>query len=185
VVSDETNHLVVVSFRGSADISNWITNAQILFDDLGMCNNCQVHLGFWNAWTSVRDKVWSALIAINLTYKIIVTGHSLGGAIATLAAADLRDMGYDVALVSLGAFRCCVIASDIAPTLLTKLENSSTPTELPWWEIESLPYIYPINLAAIIVLHILTTLFRDCRLEYLISRKSPRNTGLLQEIMFL
>jgi hypothetical protein len=110
VVSDETNHLVVLAFRGWADISNWITNAQVLFYDPGFCENCQVHLGFWHAWTSVREKVLRALIARNLTYKIIVTGHSLGGAIGTLAAAELRHLGYDVTLVSLGAFRCFPIS---------------------------------------------------------------------------
>lgn len=33
-------------------------------------------------------------------YEIIVTGHSLGGAVASLAAAQLRNDGYDIALVS-------------------------------------------------------------------------------------
>lgn len=33
-------------------------------------------------------------------YAIVSTGHSLGGAIATLAAAGLRTAGYGVSLVS-------------------------------------------------------------------------------------
>jgi hypothetical protein len=39
------------------------------------------------------------------TYKITLTGHSLGGAVATLAAASLRNAGYTVALYNFGSPR--------------------------------------------------------------------------------
>lgn len=39
------------------------------------------------------------------SYRIAITGHSLGGAVAALAAASLRVQGYDVALYSFGAPR--------------------------------------------------------------------------------
>jgi pimeloyl-ACP methyl ester carboxylesterase len=38
-------------------------------------------------------------------YRIVVTGHSLGGAVATLAAAQLRSEGWVVSLYSYGAPR--------------------------------------------------------------------------------
>ena len=38
-------------------------------------------------------------------YKIVVTGHSLGGAIATVAAAEIRESGLNVDLYTYGAPR--------------------------------------------------------------------------------
>lgn len=41
----------------------------------------------------------------NPTYSIVVTGHSLGGAIAALSAASLRTLGFEAALYSFGSPR--------------------------------------------------------------------------------
>ena len=38
--------------------------------------------------------------AANPSYQVAAVGHSLGGAIADFAAAELRNGGMDVALVS-------------------------------------------------------------------------------------
>ncbi|KAI9761622.1 MAG: hypothetical protein M1840_001738 [Geoglossum simile] len=105
VAVDETNHLVVLSFRGSVTASNWITNAQIEFYQTELCDNCQAHLGFWHSWISVRSQVLDTLTAGNLfpSHKLIVTGHSLGGAIATLAISELRYLGYNATLYTFGA----------------------------------------------------------------------------------
>jgi alpha-beta hydrolase superfamily lysophospholipase len=68
-----------------------------------ICVACTVHAGFYNSWTSAKSLVEAAIASARQTYPsyaIVSTGHSLGGAIATIAAADLRaTSGYDVSLV--------------------------------------------------------------------------------------
>lgn len=102
VAVDDTNRLIVLSYRGSASLSSWIGNVNIDFNAFGPCSGCQVHRGFLSSWNDSRDKVKAALSqakANHSDYNIVFTGHSLGGAIATLAAADLRQQGFDLALV--------------------------------------------------------------------------------------
>lgn len=53
-----------------------------------------------------------SLLDANPTYQVVTTGHSLGGAIATLAAADMRSSGYAVKLYTFGAPR--VSSSELA-----------------------------------------------------------------------
>lgn len=57
------------------------------------CVGCVAHLGFYTAWLSIADDVSKALktnIAAYPSYKIKISGHSLGGAIAQLAFAALK-----------------------------------------------------------------------------------------------
>jgi hypothetical protein len=54
---------------------------------------CSAAVGFWLAWNDARTVVVNAITAAlkaNPKYKIVVSGHSFGAAVATLATADLR-----------------------------------------------------------------------------------------------
>ncbi|OJK04868.1 hypothetical protein ASPACDRAFT_1851828 [Aspergillus aculeatus ATCC 16872] len=109
LVVDSTNKKLVVSFRGSSSIENWIANLDFIFTDASaVCSGCQVHQGFWKAWSSVADTL-TAEIASAVTaypgYSLVLTGHSLGGALATIGATVLRNAGYSVQLYSYGAPR--------------------------------------------------------------------------------
>ena len=56
----------------------------------GKCSGCSVHEGFYKAeqgvYSTVYDEV-SRLVNEYPSYQIVVTGHSLGAALATLRAA--------------------------------------------------------------------------------------------------
>ena len=64
-----------------------------------------VHRGFDSEYDRFRDTMLE-IINDNNPSKIILSGHSLGSALATLSALDLSmNYGYDVSLVSMGGPR--------------------------------------------------------------------------------
>lgn len=115
---------VVVSFRGSGPLADWITDAQAanpadwVFEDGTVVTNA-VHKGFLCAYQSVKSELKLELanfidgVEASSTARVYFTGHSLGGALATLAALDLsswlvEDFGYNrdnVVLYTYGAPR--------------------------------------------------------------------------------
>jgi triacylglycerol lipase len=95
--------VIVVSFRGSRTLDTWIANLDFGKDPVGLCSGCEVHGGFWRSWEVVADDITSGIesaLAAYPGYTVVFTGHSFGGAIATLGAAQLRNAGYAIELVS-------------------------------------------------------------------------------------
>ena len=103
VATDSTNSLIVISFRGSVSVRNWLADVDFPTVATDICNGCEAWDGFWNSWNEARTSVLAAVKtakAAHPSYQVAAVGHSLGGAIADFAAAELRNGGIDVALVS-------------------------------------------------------------------------------------
>lgn len=91
------------------DLKNWITNFRFQWVDCDYGKNCKAHSGFLDAYQELRDRnVYKDVLLAKTqypSYNIVVTGHSLGGAVASLLGAYLRDMFLKVDIYTFGSPR--------------------------------------------------------------------------------
>ncbi|KAF2398209.1 alpha/beta-hydrolase [Trichodelitschia bisporula] len=105
---DYTNQLIVLSFRGSESTKNDIVDISFTLRSYSRCSGCKIASGFYSAWQDVASQATSAVtsaMAANPGWPVVVTGHSLGGALATIAAAELRAGGLSVDMYTYGSPR--------------------------------------------------------------------------------
>lgn len=83
-ISDK-QHRIVVVFRGSESLKDFVQDIKINKISLG--DNIRVHDGFYQQLIENYDQleqIVKKLLEKHPTYQLYVTGHSLGGALATL-----------------------------------------------------------------------------------------------------
>jgi len=114
---------VVVAFRGTTDLRNWITNLNVAHNSPypGVVN-ATVHTGFLEAYDGVKESVRSevmSLISAVSANRIVFTGHSLGAALATLTAADLApSLKIPISMYNYGSPR---VGNQVFSDYFTKL----------------------------------------------------------------
>ncbi|UKZ46165.1 hypothetical protein TrVGV298_000364 [Trichoderma virens] len=119
VAVDSAHQQVVLSFRGTNNLRNFITDVVFAFTDCSLTSGCEVHDGFNAAWEEVSSAATAALTqahAANPSFEIVSTGHSLGGAVATLAASILRTQGFPIDIVTFGSPR---VGNDVYANFVT------------------------------------------------------------------
>lgn len=141
LVTEQDDGSIIIAFRGTANIRNWLTDADCVRATLiesAEFGTCKVHAGFLAAYESIitpltvhlreimgRDALavddrqqfrdahepssalWAAddrqqsptPVGEGTSRAIYVTGHSLGGALALLAALELKRQGFNIAQV--------------------------------------------------------------------------------------
>jgi len=111
--------LVIVAFRGTSSLEDFLCDADFFTTHINLNNDARVHLGFYKAYKSIESRLKARLDEIvtrraagssirNLQSEIrnipiIFTGHSLGGALAILAAYYLNRFYNTEAVYTFGA----------------------------------------------------------------------------------
>jgi len=137
--------VLIIAFRGSDGKGDWRANFRFrkkreisLFPE----KKCKAHNGFLDQYIMVRDEIHEETLKRIEKYnllKIIITGHSLGGALATLCAFDLKQFGDkfgEVQCVTFGSPRVgnrhfVRLFSEMVPGSLRFVYGSDVVTKVP------------------------------------------------------
>ncbi len=107
----DLGNCLLIAFRGTADIRDWMTDVDAQRANI---KGGAVHKGFWASVSTVFADI---LAEVDKNLKpLVITGHSLGGAQAAVAAWRFDSMGVKVAAIyTLGQPRWCEpsLANDI------------------------------------------------------------------------
>ena len=88
---------IYITYRGTANFENIYEDIQFTQVPFGArnpipCNNCYSHAGFLDCHTATLAGIWKGFLDLQKTYptfQVVVTGWSLGGAVASLMAVDM------------------------------------------------------------------------------------------------
>ena len=90
---------VVIVFRGTNSFTNWITDFQFFKERIAKGQPYFAHSGFLGTFRKVYEQIEAHLKPLIGTKKIYTTGHSLGGALASLLAFHISDKYENAKLI--------------------------------------------------------------------------------------
>jgi len=90
----------IVAFRGTANLRDFITDAQFWRTPVPTSDSsqCEIHAGFFEAYASIIEELATYLRGLP-ELPLFITGHSLGGAEAVLAALELKRRKFPIVQV--------------------------------------------------------------------------------------
>jgi len=119
-IAIDSNDVVYLVWRGSSSKKDFQNDASVQkfpFIEPGE----KIHIGFKSSWESVKELVYKTLMGLERIESIVICGHSLGGAVATLSAYAIhKELGID-------RIECCTIGSPRVGNKKFKENYDSTP----------------------------------------------------------
>jgi hypothetical protein len=99
IARDDNRKEIVVSLRGSTSATDFLVDSEIALipfvsPGVNPPAGSTAHAGFLTAWNSVANTVLSTVrsqLAAHPGYSLVSTGHSLGGALSSLAGISLKQ----------------------------------------------------------------------------------------------
>ena len=104
---DSRYNVIFTAFRGSTNIQNWLDNIQVSKISPYNDTSISVERGFYKAYLSVQDDLFDNMYFLTRQYNIktmIITGHSLGGALSTIFAYEIMTSTYDMRIRNIITF---------------------------------------------------------------------------------
>jgi triacylglycerol lipase len=98
---DQANNRLVVAFRGTEFIHDWMDDFDFIPAPYApVPGRGTVHQGFQLVYLSIRDNLIGLLNQHSQNFpEILITGHSLGGALCALAVVDIVNVNTNLAPV--------------------------------------------------------------------------------------
>ena len=96
VHKNDDKRRIIISIRGTANLKNWAMNLQFWMKENSWFQH-KIHTGFLSMSQDIQKQI---LPFLEKEYEIILTGHSMGAAIATIIGAYLDNQDYDVEVIN-------------------------------------------------------------------------------------
>lgn len=145
IAVDQVNNIQYIIFRGTLTDNEWYQDFQI--SQTSLTNNIMIHSGFYGLYQQFEPILMKNLISPN----IIIAGHSLGGALASVSGFNIINSGRNAVIYTFGKPRVGNIEyaslmnqsypnsifrvendNDLIPTIpLSATANESNPP-VPW-----------------------------------------------------
>jgi predicted lipase len=93
--------VIFVAFRGTSNLENWIDDIQV--SKTCFENNVCIETGFYKLYQKLNYSIMKGLSGLQ-NRNLLITGHSLGSALATILSYDLCNT-YNITLITFGSPR--------------------------------------------------------------------------------
>lgn len=107
IAFDSKNNHYLLTFEGTQDFKDWLIDIDFIkLIPYKHHPTAKIHSGFWYAYNSIRDELLQTIKEYNIS-NLFVTGHSLGGALATISSLDIAETigNITITMVNLGSPR--------------------------------------------------------------------------------